>query len=152
MHFLASLLVFCSYGMLVMITTVCDRHLGLVDLDQMGTQQHGKGGKKVTASRAIVSTMQRACFHVTGAHLHVGLNLHKSVGLKTIFKNKTKQDGQVLVHYIKAHSCNHCCHWKGNYYTFWGHVCKLSYSAYNAQMPYCHLQPVQLYNIFRMMS
>lgn len=29
---------FCSYGMLVMITTFCDRHLGLGDLNQMETQ------------------------------------------------------------------------------------------------------------------
>jgi hypothetical protein len=39
--------------------------------------------------------------------------------------------------------------WKSNkYYTFWECICCLRYPACNAQAPYCHLQPAQLYNIF----
>jgi hypothetical protein len=39
--------------------------------------------------------------------------------------------------------------WKGNkYYIFGGCVCSLRDPAYNAHAPYCHLWPVQLYNIF----
>jgi len=39
--------------------------------------------------------------------------------------------------------------WKSNtYYTFSVCVCSLSYPACNMREPYCHLWPVQLYNIF----
>jgi hypothetical protein len=39
--------------------------------------------------------------------------------------------------------------WKSNkYYTFWVCVSSLRYSAHTAHVPYSHLWPVQLYNIF----
>jgi hypothetical protein len=34
------------------------------------------------------------------------------------------------------------------YYVLWLCVCRLTYPACNAYAPYCHLCPVQLYNIF----
>jgi len=34
------------------------------------------------------------------------------------------------------------------YYILWLCVCSLSYPAWNAHVPYCHLWPVCLYNIF----
>jgi len=39
--------------------------------------------------------------------------------------------------------------WKSNeYYIFWVCVCSLGYPACNAQIPYCHLWPVQHSSIF----
>ena len=35
-----------------------------------------------------------------------------------------------------------------NCYIVWACVCSLNYPAFNANVPYCHLWPVQLYNIF----
>ena len=34
------------------------------------------------------------------------------------------------------------------YYVFWAYVCGLMHPAHNAHVPYCHLWPVLLYNIF----
>jgi hypothetical protein len=39
--------------------------------------------------------------------------------------------------------------WTSNkYYIFRVFVCSLSYPAWNAHVPYCHLWPVRIYNIF----
>ena len=40
-------------------------------------------------------------------------------------------------------------HWKSKkYYICWVCVCSLRHPACNAHVPYCHLRPVRLYNIF----
>ena len=40
-------------------------------------------------------------------------------------------------------------HWKSNKQcVFWVCVCSLRYPTFNAQISYCHLRPIQLYNIF----
>ena len=50
---------------------------------------------------------------------------------------------------IEASSRNHCCCGRTiMFYIFWTFICSLSYPAFNAQAPYCHLWPVWLYHIF----
>jgi hypothetical protein len=44
--------------------------------------------------------------------------------------------------------CNHCCSGKAVSITYSECVCSLSHPACNAHVPYCHLWPVWLYNIF----
>ena len=44
--------------------------------------------------------------------------------------------------------CNHCCSGKAISITHSECVCNLSHSACNAHVPYCHLRPVWLHNIF----
>ena len=54
-----------------------------------------------------------------------------------------------IKHNNEAHSWNHCCSRKiHTYCIFWVSVCSLRYPVCNSNVPYCHLTPAQLYNIF----
>jgi len=48
---------------------------------------------------------------------------------------------------IEGHSRNHCCSRRAINITYSNYGCSLSYPAFNAHAPYCHLCPVWLYQI-----
>jgi hypothetical protein len=52
----------------------------------------------------------------------------------------------------EGRSFNHCWSEKSIRVTYCDCVCKLSYLACNAHVPYCHLWPVLLYNILHIIS
>jgi len=64
--------------------------------------------------------------------------------------NKISSDRQAICEWRnnEARSCNHCCSGKAMNITQPVCVCDLSYPAYNAHPPYCHLWPAPLYSIF----
>ena len=63
-------------------------------------------------------------------------------------KKKKKSDNGRITQYLDA-VVPTLLQWKSNeYYILWVCVCSLSYPTCNAHVPYCHLWPALLYNIF----